>query len=310
MAKKLPNNNGLMMFNVLVREVRDEYRRQGRTESWREIQKITSRKVYPKFKTVSYKTVEKKKIIQEVHVTLGFWKGATGCGSVFQVPVEDLSFFWFNLEAIFNLPSDVQIRINRGYIGKSRIDKVGGFSGDEIRDIINDAELRKHTDNSSDWSFEGYLSLVPNAKDDGSNCSYFVDFVLQDKGGVQVIGSDVEPVSPTKIVKLSGQKQKERETRIEKKRRELKELRIQRKREAKAKPKPKLTKAQKEEREKRRLEGVSTEDKDVLLAREKTRQMELKTKQIEALKEMREKGWLTNKELVEELKKLEKGGEI
>lgn len=80
------------------------------------------------------------------------------------------------------IPDNVKIRVNAGELGVTDIVKNGevDYNMSGISSIVE--EIRKLTDNGSGPSWNGYRKLVPGKPDDGSNCNYFIDFLLDTVG--------------------------------------------------------------------------------------------------------------------------------
>jgi len=191
---KLPNNNGLLLFNKTVKEVKLEFKRQGRPEKWSEIQKWTSKKVFQKIKHKSVNKITLKDINKVVLNEIEKETPTdTDCDSVTLVPITDRNPEWWDIYShISSLPPNVSIRINCGSMGKTKIDKVSNFSESDVTSVSFSADVRKFTNNSSGFFFNGFDKVKPNKKDDGKNCSYFIDFILADSSGNLVDSS--EPV--------------------------------------------------------------------------------------------------------------------
>lgn len=181
---KLPKNNGLKLFLKCSKEVKKEFEKQGRTEKWNEIQKWTSANVFPKFKGQSVNKVSLSDINSEIKSVLGIQKKApekkSPCFSVFAVRDRDITNIdWWDIENVIQgLPPNVQIRVNgTGQFGRTQIDQAQNISIEsDVNPIVE--KIREFVENKSGLEFIPLFKLVPDKKDDGSNCSYFIDFVL------------------------------------------------------------------------------------------------------------------------------------
>ena len=249
---KLPKNNGLRLFNKCAKQVKKEFEKQGRPEKWNEIQKWTSANVYPKFKGKSVNQVKVSEIKKELDLALGLTKPkkVSPCFSVFAVNRADLDeqIEWWDMEnTLQGLPPNVQVRINgSAEFGRTRIDQAGNINPEiEVQPIVE--KIREYMNNDSGLNFNAVLKVVPNKKDDGSNCSYFIDFVLAkgeqnlESEGQVVEERKVSQIDTGRVERLKGIKSKKKKTKREK----LKETKSKaRPTKAKAK-KPVLKKAKK-----------------------------------------------------------------
>lgn len=223
---KLPKNNGLRLFNKCAKQVKKEFEKQGRPEKWNEIQKWTSANVYPKFKGKSVNQVKVADIKKEIGLALGTTppKKVSPCFSVFAVNKADLdSTEWWDIEnTIQGLPNNVQIRVNGGSdFGRTRIDQAQNINTEiDVQPIIE--KIREYMNNNSGLFFDGIIKVVPNKKDDGSNCSYFIDFVISDKDKPLVIEGEVveDREVPTKdtgrVERIKKVQSKKRQTKRQK----------------------------------------------------------------------------------------------
>lgn len=271
---RLPKHNSIKLWNLLVKEVRDEFKRQGRPESWREIQQITSKEVYPKFKGKSWRQVKKKDV--DKLISKKYFKK---CGNIFEVPIDDLAFEWFIIDEFINtLPKDIKVRFNAGDIGQTRIDLVEDF---QLIDLIDIREkVREEANNESGFFFIAEPSLLPSAPQNSDNlCDFFLDFIFQDENGNIVGGADFRPIPNKTVRKLGYTPEKtvaldEVEKEKRRRRRELEKQKKEGKLKRPKKPKP--------EKEKGKVVKL---DLNAQQLQEFNRQIEL---QLERVKEARE----------------------
>ena len=294
---KLPKNNGLRLFNKCAKQVKKEFEKQGRPEKWNEIQKWTSANLYPKFKGQSVNKVLVKDIVAEIKsLTLKKTpQKKSPCFSPFAVNEADFIFsdWWEIANTVEGLPTNVQIRVNGSdQFGSTRIDQRINISPEvDIMPIVE--KIREYADNKSGFYFQGIIKVVPNKKDDGSNCSYFIDFVLTLPDGTMVV---VEQEAVTKSVpseedteRVQRQKEKERKKRVSK-----------REKMKKAKTQKRPTTSKKEKKEKKQAKSKEPRP-DIVRA-------------LELLKEDFKDGIFTKEEYKKEREKLiakfEKGGKL
>jgi hypothetical protein len=182
----------------LTKNVYSYLKRKGLNPTWNETQKFVSLYLFEKykktqlskinysevFKIVDYETINNKKQISELIEIDPYLED--DCESVFLVPINDyLLIEWFDINtAIQIIPEKVKIRVNAGPFGITNIDfrKNINYYNDGISNIV--ANIRKEVNNKSgvDYFFEGETKLIPGKKDNGNNCNYFIDFVLEIDG--------------------------------------------------------------------------------------------------------------------------------
>jgi len=265
---KLPKNNGLRLFNKCAKQVKKEFEKQGRPEKWNEIQKWTSANVYPKFKGKSVNQVKVSEIKKELDLALGLTKPkkVSPCFSVFAVNSADITEIqWWDMEnTLQGLPPNVQVRVNgTAEFGRTRIDQAGNINPEiEVQPIVE--KIREYINNDSGLNFNAVLKVVPNKKDDGSNCSYFIDFVLAkglenlESEGQVVEERKVSQIDTGRVERLKGIKSKQKKTKREK----LKETKSKaRPTKTKAK-KPVVKKAKKPVAKKPKIQRTSLADKN------------------------------------------------
>ena len=244
---KLPKNNGLRLFNKCAKQVKKEFEKQGRPEKWNEIQKWTSANVYPKFKGRSINQVKVSEIKKELDLALGLTKPkkVSPCFSVFAVNDADLKDIpWWDMEnTLQGLPPNVQVRVNgTAEFGRTRIDQAGNINPEiEVQPIVEN--IREFTNNNSGLDFDAVIKVVPNKKDDGSNCSYFIDFVLsQEVSGVPTLLELEGEVVPEREVSEEDTGRVERLKTIKSKNKKTKREKLK---ETKSKARPKKAVAKK-----------------------------------------------------------------
>lgn len=292
---KLPKNNGLRLFNKCAKQVKKEFEKQGRPEKWNEIQKWTSANLYPKFKGQSVNKVLVKDIVAEIKSLTSKQtpQKKSPCFSPFALEEEDFVFseWWDIVNTLEGLPPNLQVRVNGSdEFGSTRIDQRISINPEvEIMPIVE--KIREYSNNKSGFYFKGIIKVVPNKKDDGSNCSYFIDFVLTLPDGTMVV---VEEEAKTKVVpKEKTTERVKRKKEAEKKKRATKREKMKR---AKTQKRPTATK--KETAKKTTKEKASLSEKN-----------EAKKLLLEEFK----LGLITKEEYREErekLLKLQKGGKL
>lgn len=201
MKKYQPGKDPLYKKKVYVKiakRVYSDLKKKGQKPTWNEAQRFASQFVYPKFRNQLISKINNKSIDETLDFALVKTKNKINiseqefeeivpkevCGSVFKVPNEDiLSIEWWDIgNSLRMIPDNVKIRVNAGELGVTDIIKNGevDYNMSGISSIVE--EIRKMTDNGSGPSWNGYRKLIPGKTDDGSNCSYFIDFILDTVG--------------------------------------------------------------------------------------------------------------------------------
>jgi hypothetical protein len=306
---KLPNNNGLLLFNKTVKEVKIEFKKQGRTEKWSEIQKWTSKNVFQQVKHKSHKKITKEDILSITLVELHKQKPVptqSDCESVTTVPVGDRICGWFDLyEQIQMMPYNVLMRVNTGHLGKSRIDFRGNFTESDIKEFVFTTEVRELSNNTSGSAFEGIDKVMPNKKDDGKPCSYFIDWVLTYTDGTLTDTSSGVDVDAQWTAELEEEREKRNELLKQKKK---ENLIIQKRKKAE---RPRTKKGESETKPTGKPTGKPTEK---TTGKPTTPERPDLIRALELLKEDFKDGIFTKEEYKEERKliisKFEKGGTV
>ena len=189
------------VYLKIAKRVYFDLKKKGQNPTWNESQRFASQFVYPKYRNQLISKISNKSIDDTLDFALVKTKDRINiseqeydliipkevCGSVFKVPNEDIiSIEWWDIgNAIRIIPDNVKIRVNAGDLGITDIVKNGevDFNMSGISTIVE--EIRKYTNNGSGPTWNGYRKLIPSKVDDGSNCNYFIDFIL-DTVGVEI----------------------------------------------------------------------------------------------------------------------------
>lgn len=224
---RLPKYNSTKLFHKIAREVKlDFIEKEGRKpnlKEWNEIQKWTSKNLYYEHKGTSVNKVTIEEIHKEIDL-LTKPKKERICGDAREVNPADYALvdWWDIILAVTSLPIDVQLRVNAGEFGITKIEQNRLINPQtEIIPII--ANIRVATKNKSGPYFSGSVNVVPNKKDDGKTCSYFIDYMLYDKDGNAVGVVDTSEI----IIKPSVEEtEQEREAKIRQRRAQEKKREI------------------------------------------------------------------------------------
>lgn len=203
-AKQKPKGYALKIHLKLSKRVHSDFKKLGIKSSWNESQKFASRVLYERYKdsyvsNIDFRDVDlitQETVKKESKVNLPIKEIVEECGSVFRVPEADLIDidFWAIGDAISRIPGDVKIRVSGGSYGGTGIDKQINFNyhSNGISTIV--ANIRPDAkENYSDIVWVGLRKLVPGRSDNGKECNYFIDFVLEINGEfVSLSGTEVE----------------------------------------------------------------------------------------------------------------------
>lgn len=204
----------------LSKRVHDDFKKMGIKSTWNESQKFASKVLYQKYKNQNISdiklteldTVIQRNVKQEKE-NIPIREIVEECGSVFSVPISDLTLIeWYDIgDAIRLIPSDVKIRVSGGNYGSIQISKRGDveYHNSGIATIVNKIRDDINNDSGSDVVWEGITKLVPGRKDNGSNCNYFIDFVLE-VNGVLVSTNEKEIIKEDEIPSFTQEEIKTR----------------------------------------------------------------------------------------------------
>lgn len=186
------------VYLKIAKRVYADLKKKGQKPTWNEAQRFASQFVYPKYRNQLISKISNKSIDDTLDFALVKTKNKINvsdqeyeliipkevCGSVFKVPNEDIIYIeWWDIgNALRMIPDNIKIRVNAGELGVTDIVKNGevDYNMSGISSIVE--EIRKLTDNGSGPSWNGYRKLVPGKVDDGSDCNYFIDFLLDTVG--------------------------------------------------------------------------------------------------------------------------------
>ncbi len=178
----------------IAKRVHADFKKKGIKSTWNESQKFASENLFQNYKEKPISKIRVTEIDDSLDLVLNFRTSKPNvpikeiveeCGNVFKVPNEDLQGidFWAIGNAIENIASDVKVRVSGGRYGGTSIEKAGelDYHNSGIAAIVNN--IRPDTkENYSDVIWVGITKIVPGRKNDGKNCNYFIDFVLEMDG--------------------------------------------------------------------------------------------------------------------------------
>ena len=262
---------------------------------YNEVQKWVSQNLYKNFKGQSPSKVKITDIQNAIEAVVSQKIQKIVCGSVFQVPDGDIEEqnWWEFFDNLKNISANVKTRLNAGNYGVSDILVAEDLQRDaEAFKIIN--EIRSFYKNKSGPTFIGFRRVLPGKKDDGDPCSYFIDFILSEKGILVDDASDE--------VFLTEEQSEESMAARRERLKTFKKERSQRARKQKAKKRKRPQSTQQEKTESQEMAQRRPSDIRALNAA------------MTKLEGFYNKGLITKKEfktlLAELIKKFEEGGEV
>jgi len=206
--KRKPKGYPTKVFMKLAKRVHEDAKKRGEKPKWNESQRFASEYLYQEYRDVPVSKINLREVDNVVdrivNQELRTKKPGEGapvvpeeqCGSVFEVPIDDISGInWWDLQQILPaIPNNVNIRINAGdSLGYTQIDHSGRIDYFiDIKPIVE--RIRAAFAGASGPYWDGVPKVRPNYKDDGKNCSYFIDFVLVSGLGIASISGELETV--------------------------------------------------------------------------------------------------------------------
>jgi hypothetical protein len=262
---------------------------------YNEVQKWVSANLYKNFKGQPPSKVKITDIKNAIEAVIGQQIVKIVCGSVFQVLDGDIEEqnWWEFFDNLKNINGNVKTRLNAGNYGVSDIKLAEDLQNDaEAEKIIN--EIRSASNNKSGSTIIGSRRILPGKKDDGDPCSYFIDFILSDRG---VLVDD-----PTDEV-FSSEEQSEETMAVRRER--LKRLKKEKSQRAKKKKAKKRDRPQSTQQDKTESQEMATRKPSDIRALNAA---------MSKLEGFYNKGLINKKEfknlLAELIKKFEEGGQI
>ena len=297
MAKRKRNTQPLKLYYKLVRITRQRFQKDPDLKRpYRDVQKWVSANLYPFFKGTPHNRVKVSDVRNAIEAILAKQAPkAPVCGSVFAVPdgdIEEMNW-WDFFENIRRIDPSVKARLNGGSFGATAIMPLAELdSNSTAADVIS--EIRSASNNKSGSTIIGFRRVVPNMKDDGDPCSYFIDFILNENGKLVEEPSD-EVFATAEQTEELAQSRRERMKQLAKQRAERRK---------------------KEKAQKRKRPKATKEEVEEAKAPEKRKPSDVKelNAAMKRLESFYDKGLITKKEfktlLTELIKKFEEGGEV
>lgn len=193
--RRLLNQKGYRnkIFSKIASRVHAEAKKQGIRQSWTESQRFASKYVYPDYRDELLSKIdlhEVDRVIvrgqQDLSRQLEVEQPEQlpvqeSCASVWDVPdAIIISIDWWDIQNTLNvLPGNLNIRINAGSdFGVTEIAQNNDFPyhASPIKSIVE--RIRAAVANASGPIWSGSRKVKPGRKDDGKDCSYFIDFIL------------------------------------------------------------------------------------------------------------------------------------
>jgi hypothetical protein len=299
MAKKKQSNQPQKLFGKLVRVTKKRFDKDPDLKRpYRDVQKWVSQNLYPFFKGQKHNKLKIVDIQNAIERVLSSQIAKPTCGNVFVIPDGDIEEqnWWEFFDNLRKIDPNVKSRLNAGTYGVTSIMTASELMSDsEAARIIG--EIRSGNRNRSGSTIIGFRRVVPGMKDDGNDCSYFVDFILSEMG-VLVDNASDEVFQNIEQTEETMAARRERLLQLKNERR----ARIARDR-AKKRKRPSATAED-------LVEAEKAKDKEF----ERPKDFKALNKSMKQLEGFYKKGLITKKQfatLLEELiKKFEEGGEV
>jgi hypothetical protein len=184
----MPNNSkkkplkGIRLYNYLLKELGNQNDRDPNQQklSIAAKRKIVSQQLYPKFKA------QEKVLVSEIKRDLrGIIKALPPkevCNPLL-LPEQYLAaveYYEIDKHISNFLPDCLDVRVNAGFIGKTRIFNTSNYNyySNGVADLIDEIRDYLESGDSGVAYFYGIVKLKPRKKNNGDPINYFVDYVL------------------------------------------------------------------------------------------------------------------------------------
>lgn len=205
---KVSSLKGIKLYNFLLKQLGE----QNKKSSSKQIlgiesrRKIVSKLLYPKYKALD--KINIGDIRKDISSIVKDLPPKEICNPLY-LPESYLSYVeYFEIDNHIRnvLPDCLDVRVNAGYLGKTKIFNTNGYSyyTNGVRKIIENIRTELKENKSGIAYFDGVVKVKPNKKDDGTPENYFVDYVLYINDEPE---ADDEPID----FKLPKKEQKKKE---------------------------------------------------------------------------------------------------
>jgi len=179
---KVSQLKGLKLYNFLLKRVKLANQKSSRKQQIgvQRRRELVSKVLYPKFKG------QPKLLIRNIDAAIkGEIKALPPkeiCNPLFlsEAYLAFVEYFEIDNHIRSVLPDCLDVRVNAGYLGKTRIFNTSNYSynGDGVRKIIENIRKELKENKSGQAYFSGVVKVKPKRKNDGNPENYFVEYVL------------------------------------------------------------------------------------------------------------------------------------
>lgn len=176
------NLKGIKLYNFLLREIGEQNNKITKKQKLGAAsrRKIVSQQLYPKFKAAQKVTLgEIRKDIRSIIRTL---PPKEICNPLYlsEAYLAFVEYYEIDNHIRTVLPDCLDVRVNAGYLGKTRIFNTRNYSyyGDGVRKIIENIRKELAENKSGMAYFSGIVKLKNRRKNDGNADNYYVEYIL------------------------------------------------------------------------------------------------------------------------------------
>jgi hypothetical protein len=173
---------GIKLYNFLLREIGEQNNKLTKKQKLGAAsrRKIVSKQLYPKFKAAQKVTLgEIRKDIRSIIRTL---PPKEICNPLYlsEAYLAFVEYYEIDNHIRTVLPDCLDVRVNAGYLGKTRIFNTRNYSyyGDGVRKIIENIRKELAENKSGMAYFSGVVKLKNRRKNDGNADNYYVEYIL------------------------------------------------------------------------------------------------------------------------------------
>lgn len=172
---------GIRLYNYLLKKLGEENKAQDSKQilGIAAKRKIVSEQLYPEFKG---KKTTAKQIIGSIKQTVRSLAPKEICNPLYlsEAYLSFVEFYEIDNHIRTVLPDCLDVRVNAGYLGKTKIFNTRNYSyhGDGVRKIIENIREELAKNESGMAYFSGIVKTKPNRKNNGNPDNYFVEYVL------------------------------------------------------------------------------------------------------------------------------------
>jgi len=179
---KISQLKGLKLYNFLLKRVREVNQKSARKQKIgiQKRREIVSKFLYPAFKSEAKLTLGK--IDAAIRKQVQSLPPKEICNPLFlsEAYLAFVEYFEIDNHIRTVLPDCLDVKVNAGYLGKTRIFNTTNYSynGDGVRKIIENIRKELAENKSGMAYFSGVIKVKPKKKNDGNPENYYVEYVL------------------------------------------------------------------------------------------------------------------------------------